>query len=43
MPAGFMAKMNASMVALAKFVPDPVARYLAGGRRGPGRQLTSQS
>lgn len=38
-PKGFMAQCNASMVALSKFVPEPVARYLAGGKRGPGKIL----
>lgn len=38
-PAGWISKLNKSMVALGKLYPDPVARYLAGGKRGAGRQL----
>jgi hypothetical protein len=40
-PEGFLADCNAKMVELAKALPEPVARYLADGKRGPGRILES--
>lgn len=38
-PKGWLSRTNKGMVALAKLFPNPVARYLAGGQRGPGRVL----
>ncbi|NEW96660.1 dATP/dGTP diphosphohydrolase domain-containing protein [Rhodopseudomonas sp. BR0G17] len=38
-PAGFLADLNAKMGRLAAAHPEPVARYLAGGKRGAGRIL----
>jgi len=37
MPPGFIDSLSASVVALQRNNPDPVARYLADGKRGPGR------
>lgn len=39
MPAGWLDQINAMMHDLAKTFPEPVARYYAAGRRGPGRIL----
>lgn len=39
MPPGFIEELAKSVVALQKNNPDPVARYLRDGKRGPGRQL----
>lgn len=36
-PADFLEGLNAKMKLLAEAFPDPVARYLADGQRGPGR------
>ncbi len=36
-PAGFLDELNGKMKMLAEAFPDPVARYLADGKRGPGR------
>lgn len=38
-PAGFLQSLNDKMVMLAAKYPEPVARYLADGKRGPGRIL----
>ncbi|WP_148287862.1 dATP/dGTP diphosphohydrolase domain-containing protein [Rhodopseudomonas sp. B29] len=38
-PAGFLADLNEKMKRLGETHADPVARYLAGGLRGPGRIL----
>ncbi|MFL9499201.1 dATP/dGTP diphosphohydrolase domain-containing protein [Rhodopseudomonas palustris] len=38
-PVKFLDDLNAKMEELARRNPDPVARYLAGGKRGPGRIL----
>lgn len=38
-PADFLADLNAKMKMLAAANPAPVARYLDGGKRGPGRIL----
>jgi len=38
-PAGFLQSLGEQMKMLAERFPDPVARYLANGRRGPGRIL----
>jgi len=38
-PAGFLQSLNDKMVMLAAKFPDPVARYLANGKRGPGRAI----
>jgi len=38
-PAGFLQSLNDKMVMLAAKFPDPVARYLANGMRGPGRAI----
>lgn len=38
-PADFLTTLNAKMVELANKFPNPVARYLANGKRGPGRIL----
>jgi hypothetical protein len=38
-PAGFLDDLNGKMKMLAEKFPDPVARYLADGQRGPGRIL----
>jgi len=40
-PEGFLVDCNAKMVELAKAFPEPVARYLADAKRGPGRILES--
>lgn len=39
LPAGWLEKSNAMMHDLAAKFPEPVARYLAAGKRGPGRVL----
>jgi dATP/dGTP diphosphohydrolase len=36
-PADFLQSLNEKMVMLAAKYHDPVARYLANGKRGPGR------
>jgi len=36
-PAEFLDGLNTKMKLLAEAFPDPVARYLAEGKRGPGR------
>jgi Domain of unknown function (DUF5664) len=36
-PAGFLQSLNEKMVMLVAKYPDPIARYLANGMRGPGR------
>ncbi|WP_212497008.1 dATP/dGTP diphosphohydrolase domain-containing protein [Bradyrhizobium liaoningense] len=38
-PKGWLKKISAEMVHLAEKFPQPVARYLANGKRGPGRIL----
>ena len=38
-PPGFLQSLNDKMKLLAAAFPDPVARYLANGKRGPGRIL----
>ncbi|MET3995852.1 hypothetical protein ABID65_007524 [Bradyrhizobium sp. S3.9.2] len=38
-PKGWLKKISAEMVRLAEKFPQPVARYLANGKRGPGRIL----
>lgn len=38
-PVDFLDELNAKMKQLAANSPDPVARYLDGGKRGPGRIL----
>jgi len=38
-PAGFLQSLNDKMVMLAAKFPDPVARYLANGKRGPSRAI----
>lgn len=38
-PKGFLQSLNDKMVMLSKKFPNPVARYLANGKRGPGRIL----
>jgi hypothetical protein len=38
-PPEFLADLNAKMKLLGEAFPDPVARYLANGKRGPGRIL----
>ncbi|MCK1668646.1 dATP/dGTP diphosphohydrolase domain-containing protein [Bradyrhizobium sp. 153] len=38
-PPGWLQKISAEMVRLADKFPQPVARYLANGQRGPGRIL----
>lgn len=38
-PKGWLASLNAKMIALSKAFPQPVARYLKEGKRGPGRIL----
>lgn len=42
-PAGFLADLGERMKMLAKAFPDPVAKYYAGGRRGPGRILADEA
>ncbi len=37
MPPGFIESLAPSIAALQRNNPDPVARYLSNGRRGPGR------
>lgn len=39
MPPGFIESLEPSIAALQRNNPDPVARYLADGKRGPGRIL----
>lgn len=39
-PAGWQAEINAKVKELLERYPDPVAAYLAGGLRGPGRILS---
>jgi hypothetical protein len=39
MPPGFIEELAKSVEALQRNNPDPVARYLANGKRGPGRIL----
>lgn len=39
MPPGFIESLAPSVAALQRNNPDPVARYLSNGRRGPGRIL----
>lgn len=43
MPPEFITNLNESMKALALNNPDPVARYLANGERGPGRILPASA
>lgn len=38
-PKGWLKALNEKMKQLGAKNPDPVARYLAGGKRGPGRIL----
>lgn len=38
-PPGFLDGLNQKMKQLAEKFPNPVARYLANGKRGPGRIL----
>lgn len=38
-PKGWLDSLNTKMEALAKKFPEPVARYLANGKRGPGKIL----
>ncbi|WP_354095758.1 dATP/dGTP diphosphohydrolase domain-containing protein [Bradyrhizobium sp. RT10b] len=38
-PKGWLKKISAEMVRLSEKFPQPVARYLANGKRGPGRIL----
>jgi hypothetical protein len=38
-PAGWQAEINTKVKELLARYPDPVAAYLSGGRRGPGRIL----
>ena len=40
-PPGWLQNINAMMLDLAAKFPEPVARYLADGKRGPGRILES--
>jgi hypothetical protein len=42
MPEGFIDSLADSVKAIQRNNPDPVARYLAHGRRGPGRVLETQ-
>ncbi|WP_316234948.1 MULTISPECIES: dATP/dGTP diphosphohydrolase domain-containing protein [unclassified Bradyrhizobium] len=39
-PAGFLDELNGKMRLLGEAFPKPVARYLEGGKRGPGRIVT---
>lgn len=38
-PAGFLDELNGKMKLLAEAFPEPVARFLADGKRSPGRIL----
>jgi hypothetical protein len=42
-PPGHLESLEESLKAIARNNPEPVARYLADGKRGPGRLLAAQA